>query len=148
MIRIHHTRLAAGVLLGVGALLAPLAATSGPALASTPNPNAPTQVPSGISAPDLPGATVFGSTPAGTAVTVSFVLKEQNESSLQSAVEAAIPGNRYLSVGQFASLYGQPAANMSALTEFPAGYRLSIDVYADDVSVVASGTPGEFVQAL
>jgi subtilase family serine protease len=148
MIRFHHTRLAAGVLLGVGALLAPLAATSGPALASTPNPNAPTQVPSGISAPDLPGATVFGSTPAGTAVTVSFVLKEQNESSLESAVEAGIPGNRYLSVGQFASLYGQPAANISALTSYLAGYGISTDVYADHVDVVATGTAGEFDQAL
>src|SRR5580693_7340038 len=135
MIRIHHTRLAAGVLLGVGALLAPLAATSGPALASTPNPNAPTQVPSGISAPDLPGATVFGTTPAGTSETVSFVLKEQNEGSLQSVVE-------------FASLYGQPAANISALTSYLAGYGISTNVYADHVNVVATGTAGEFDQAL
>jgi kumamolisin len=146
MIRMRKARLAAGILLGVGAVVVPLAGASG-AAAST-NPNAPTQVPTGINAADLPGATVFGNTPADTPVTVSFVLKEQNVGSLELQVEAGIPSSNYLSVSQFAAKYGQPASNINALTSYLAGFGIKTNVYADDVNVVATGTAGEFDQAL
>ena len=78
MTHLRKARLTAGILLGVGALVAPLAGASGALAASSPGPNTPTTVPAGISAATLPGATVFGNTPADTPVTVSFILKEQN----------------------------------------------------------------------
>ena len=148
MIRLGRTRLTAGILLGVGALVAPLAAASGAAAASSPGPNTPTQVSAGVNAADIAGATVFGDTPADTQVTVAFVLKEQNIQSLEARVVAGIPRSNYLSVAQFAAQYGQPASNIKALTSYLAGFGISTDVYADHVDVVATGTAGDFDQAL
>src|ERR1700677_5300175 len=109
MIHLRRARLTAGILLGVGALVAPLAGATGAFAASSPSPNTPTAVPAGISAATLPGATVFGNTPADTPVTVSFILKEKNIGSLEARVVAGIPQSGFLSVGQFAARYGQPA---------------------------------------
>jgi kumamolisin len=148
MIRMRRARLTAGILLGVGAVVAPLAGASGAAAASNQSPNTPTQVPAGINAAALPGATVFGSTPPGTQVTVSFVLKEQGISSLEAQVESGIPQSNYLSVSQFAARYGQPASNISALTSYLAGFGITTTVYPDDVNVVANGTAGDFNKAL
>jgi kumamolisin len=146
MILTRKTRLSAGIVLGVAAVVAPLAALSGPALASTPNPNTPEQVSSGIDAALLPGATVFGTTPASTPETVSFILRERNVSFLQAAVSTGV--RSYLSVSQFASAYGQTPANVSALTSYLAHYGIKTTVYADNVDVSATGTAGEFNAAL
>jgi subtilase family serine protease len=105
-------------------------------------------VPAGINAATLPGATVFGNTPADTPVTVSFILKEQNIASLEAQVTAGIPRSNFLSVGQFAARYGQPTSNINALTSYLAGFGIRTNVYADDVDVVANGTAGDFDQAL
>jgi kumamolisin len=148
MISMRKARLTAGVLLGAGALIVPFAAASGAAAASGTSPNAPTQVPSGISAADVPGASVFGDTPSDTPVTVSFVLKMQNEASLSAAVEHGIPTSGYLGVGAFAAKYGQSASNISALTSYLSGFGITTSVYADDLDVVANGTAGDFNNAL
>jgi kumamolisin len=147
MIGRRRTRLTAGILLGVGAVVAPLAGAAG-AAASSPGPNTPTQVLAGINAAALPGATVFGNTPASTQVTVSFVLKEQNIGSLEDQTETGFQPSRFLSVSQFAAKYGQPASNINALTSYLAGFGITTSVYSDDVNVVASGTAGEFDKAL
>ncbi len=126
--------------------MTPLAALASPASAATPNPNTPEQVASGISASQLPGATVFDSTPASTPETVSFVLREQNVGSLQAQVERGV--KNYLSVSQVASTYGQTRANISALTSYLAGFGIKSDVYADNVDVSTTGTAGEYDQAL
>jgi subtilase family serine protease len=123
-----------------------MAALAGPASASSPGPNTPEAVPSGISAAQLPGASVFGSTPADTPETVSFVLKEQNLNLLEA--EALSGSDHYLSVSQFASFYGQSTANISALTSYLAKFGIKTDVYADNVDVVATGTAGDFDSAL
>jgi kumamolisin len=133
--------------LGVGAFLVPLAGATG-AAASSPGPNTPTSVPTGINAAALPGVTVFGDTPADTPVTVSFILKEQNMQSLAAQVDAGIPSSDYLSVRQFAAQYGQSASNISALTSYLGSFGISTSVYADNLDVVANGTAGEFDQAL
>jgi kumamolisin len=148
MIRLGRTRLTAGILLGVGALVAPLAAASSAAAASNPGPNTPTQVSAGVNPADIAGTTVFGDTPTDTQVTVAFILKEQNIRSLEAQVVAGIPRSNYLSVAQFAARYGQPESNIKALTSYLAGFGISTDVYADNVDVVATGTAGEFDQAL
>jgi kumamolisin len=149
MIRMRKARLTAATVLGlgVGAFLVPLAGATG-ASAGTPGPNTPTTVDSGVSAAALPGATVFGTTPADTPVTVSFILKEQNMQSLEAQVEAGIPSSDYLSTRQFAAQYGQPSSNISALTSYLAGFGISTNAYADHLDVVANGTAGEFDQAL
>jgi kumamolisin len=146
MILTRKSRLSAGIVLGVAAVVAPLAGLSGPALASTPNPNTPEQVSSGVDAALLPGATVFGTTPSSTPETVSFILRERNASFLQTAVTEGI--RSFLSVSQFASAYGQTPANVSALTSYLAHYGIKTTVYADDVDVSATGTAGEFDAAL
>jgi len=128
--------------------MTPLAALAGPASAATAatNPNTPETVASGINVAQLPGATVFGSTPASTPETVSFILRERNYGSLQASVTSGV--RRYLSVGQFAAAYGQTPANIAALTGYLAHYGITTTVYADNVDVSATGTAGEFDAAL
>ena len=123
-------------------------AMAGPAsaAASSPGPNTPEKVASGINVAALPGATVFGNTPADTPETVSFVLRERNINALKASVTLGV--RNYLSVSQFASIYGQSKANISALTSYLAHFGITTDVYADNVDVVATGTAGEFDSAL
>ena len=144
----RKTRLSTAVVLGVAAVMTPLAALAGPASAATSstNPNTPEQVASGINVAHLPGATVFGTTPADTPETVSFILQERNYSLLQANVINGV--TKYLSVSQFASTYGQTPANIAALTSYLAGFGIKTDVYADNVDVSATGTAGEFDAAL
>jgi kumamolisin len=146
MIRMRKTRLSVGVMLGVGAVLAPLAAFAGPASASTPSPNAPTKVASGINPAQLPGASVFGSTPASTPETVSFILKENNASYLQAEVQQGVKS--YLTTSQFAAEFGQSPSNISALVSYLQSFGIKTDVYADNVDVSTTGTAGEYDAAL
>ena len=148
MIRMRKTRLSAAVVLGVAAVMTPLAALAGPASAATAatNPNTPETVASGINVAQLPGAAVFGTTPASTPETVSFILRERNVGSLQAQVEQGV--RNYLSVSQFASTYGQTQANISALTSYLAHFGITTDVYADNVDISTTGTAGEYDQAL
>ena len=145
MIR-RTTRLSAGIVLGVAAVMTPLAALSSPASAATPGPNTPQSVASGIHVASVPGAVAFGSTPADTPETVSFILRERNLAVLKAGVQHGI--RNYLSVSQFASIYGQTEANISALTGYLAHFGIKTDVYADNVDVSATGTAGEFDAAL
>jgi kumamolisin len=145
MIRMKKARLSAGIVLGVAAIVTPIATLAGPASAST-NPNAPQSVAAGISVAALPGATVFGNTPADTPETVSFILRERNVNLLEAQAEQGF--RHYLSVSQFASVYGQSNANVSALTGYLAKFGITTDVYADNVDVSATGTAGDFDAAL
>jgi kumamolisin len=142
----RKARLSAGLVLGVAAIMAPLATLAVPASASTPNPNTKEPVPSGISVAALPGTTVFGNTPADTPETVSFILKERELNILETDAEQGF--RNYLSVSQFAGFFGQSTANISALTSYLAGYGIETDVYADNVDVSATGTAGDFDAAL
>jgi kumamolisin len=147
MIRMRKARLSAWVGMGVVTVMLPLAALASPASASsTPGPNTPEKVASGINVSSLPGVTVFPGVPADTPETVSFILREQNLGQLKSRVQTGV--RKYLSVSQFASIYGQSPANISALTSYLASFGISTDVYADNVDVVATGTAGQFNQAL
>jgi kumamolisin len=140
------TRFLVAIALGVLAAV-PVALQSSRASAS-PGSNAPTPVSSGFSVADLPGIQLFGDTATDTQVTVSFILKERNMQSLEAQVDAGMPSSHYLSVNQFADEYGQSSSNISALTSYLAGYGIKTDVYADNVDVVATGTVGDFDNAL
>ena len=94
----------------------------------------------------LPGATAFGNTPASTPETVSFILRERNLPQLKAAVQHGV--TNFLSVSQFAGTYGQTKANIAQLTGYLARFGISTQVYADKVDVVATGTAGQFDQAL
>ncbi len=128
--------------------MTPLTAFAGSASAATsgPGPNTKESVATGVNVAHLPGATVFGSTPASTPETVSFILRERNISTLKA--NAVTGFKNYLSVSQFASTYGQTPANVSALTSYLAGFGIKTTVYADNVDVSATGTAGEFNAAL
>jgi kumamolisin len=147
MISSRAARLSAGMVLGVAALVAPLAVFAGPASASTtPGPNTPEHVASGVNVSSLPGVTVYPGVPADTPETVSFILDEQNLPSLKAQVQQGVKS--YLSVSQFAGIYGQSQANISALTSYLASFGISTDVYADHVDVATTGTAGEYNKAL
>jgi subtilase family serine protease len=100
----------------------------------------------GVNVNDISGASAFGSTPSSTPETVSFVLDERNLSQLEQSVESGV--SSYLSVSAFASQYGQTSSNISQLQSYLSGFGISTQVYADDVDVVATGTAGQFDQAL
>ena len=136
------------LLVGAATALVILVAASTAAAASSPGPNAPTTVPAGVNATDLPGAQVFGNTPSSTPETVSFILKMRNEQALGNATEQGIPSSNYLSVARFAGTYGQTTSNINALTAYLASFGIKTNVYADDLDVSATGTAGEFNNAL
>ncbi len=135
-----------GVVAGAMTIALCLAAEPSHAAASGPGPNTPVPVQPGMSAAALPGASPFGNTPPDTPETVSFILREQNLPQLEAAVESGI--SRFESVSQFARQYGQSPANVAALRGYLAQYGISTQAYADNVDVVATGTAGEFDQAL
>ncbi|MGO9582224.1 MAG: protease pro-enzyme activation domain-containing protein [Acidimicrobiales bacterium] len=74
------------------------------------------------------------------------MLKEQNLPQLEANVEQGV--THYLSVSQFAQIYGQSLYNISQLQSYLSQFGISTQVYPDDVDVVASGTAGEFDAAL
>ena len=140
-------RLCAGLAAGVLAIAAPVAATAGSAQASsTPGSNTPEQVPTGLLASALPGASGFGTTPSNTPEQVSFILRERNLGQLESAVTSGLTS--FDSVRQFASEYGQTSDVVSALTSYLASFGITTTVYPGNVDVSASGTAGEFDAAL
>jgi subtilase family serine protease len=101
---------------------------------------------SGFSVSSLPGAVAFGTTPANTPETVSFVLDEQDMPQLEYIVEHGV--RNYLSVSQFAQIYGQSQYNISQLQGYLSQFGITAQVYPDGVDVVASGTAGQFDSAL
>ena len=142
-----RSRLWAGLAAGVLAVAASAAATAGTAkAASPPGPNTPEKVPTGVLASALPGASAFGDTPSSTPEQVSFILKERSVSQLESSVTGGL--TRFDSVNQFAGKYGQSPAAVSALTQYLAKFGIKTTVYPGNVDVSASGTAGEFDQAL
>jgi len=142
-----RSRLWAGLAAGVLAVAAPVAATAGTAQASsTPGPNTPEKVATGLLASALPGASPFGNTPSDTPEKVSFILKERNLSQLESSVTWGL--TRFDSVSQFSAKYGQSPAVIGALTSYLARFGITTTVDPGNVDVSASGTAGEFEQAL
>jgi kumamolisin len=77
---------------------------------------------------------------------VSFILRERNLPQLKAAVEHGT--RNFLSVRQFAATYGQSQASIAQLTGYLAQFGIGTQVYADNVDVVATGTAGQFDQAL
>jgi kumamolisin len=129
------------------AVAAPVAATAGTAQASfAPGPDTPEKVPTGILASALPGASPFGSTPPSTPEQVSFILKERDIAQLESSVTAGL--GSFASVSQFAGQYGQTPGVVQVLTSYLAKFGITTSVYPGNVDVSASGTAGEFDQAL
>jgi subtilase family serine protease len=142
-----RSRLWAGLAAGVLTVAASAAATAGTAQASsTPGPNTPEKVPTGLLASSLPGASAFGSTPSSTPEQVSFILKERDISQLESSVTKG--KSSFDSVSKFAGKYGQTSAVVKALKSYLAKFGITTTVYPGNVDVSASGTAGEFDSAL
>jgi subtilase family serine protease len=134
-------------LIGLVAGVLAIATSAGTAQASsTPGPNTPEQVPTGVLASALPGASAFGNTPSNTPEQVSFILKERNRAQLGSAVTGGLTS--FDSVSQFAAKYGQSSSVVSALTGYLASFGITTTVYPGNVDVSASGTAGQFDAAL
>lgn len=101
----------------------------------------------GLGAAALQYATVYGTTPADTPETVSFVLQPRDLTGLESRVQAGMAGG-YLSVSQFASEYGQTSSNIAALEKYLAGFGITSAAYADGLNINTTGTAGEYDSAL
>jgi len=142
-----RSRLWAGLAAGVLAVAAPVAATASTAqVSAAPGPNTPEKVATGLLASALPGASAFGDTPSSTPEQVSFILKERSVSQLGSSVTSGLTS--FDSVNQFASKYGQTSAVVTGLTSYLAKFGITTTVYPGNVDVSASGTAGEFDEAL
>jgi kumamolisin len=103
-------------------------------------------VPGDLNVAQLPGATAFGDTPADTPEDVSFVLQEQNLPALEAKVEQGF--SPYLSVSQFAQQFGQTPANITQLQSYLTQFGIVTHVNPGNVDVQATGTAGEFDDAL
>jgi kumamolisin len=115
--------------------------------ASAASAASPTQtVAQGVDPATLPGTTVFGTTDPSTPETVSFIMREQNESQLAASVEQGV--RSFESVSQFAARYGGVPSAIGQLRTYLSRFGITTTVAADQVDVVANGTAGEFDQAL
>jgi kumamolisin len=130
---------------GAAAIALPLATASG-AGASAPNPNAWTPVSGGVSASSLPHASVFGTTPADTPESVSFIMKANNLAALESVATHA--QHSFDSVSQFAHTYGASSSAINALVSYLHGFGISTTVYADNLDIATTGTAGDYDAAL
>ncbi|MCL2586141.1 MAG: S53 family peptidase [Streptosporangiales bacterium] len=145
MARSVRRKLGAG--LAAGALIAGVTCAATTANASTaPGSDPLVDIQGALTSLGLPGATGLGSTSSDTPETVSFVLKERNSDQLKSQVTHGM--SHFLSTRQFADTYGQTPAVISALESYLAKYGIKAKAYGDDVDVVATGTAGQFDQAL
>lgn len=142
--RVNTGLIAAIVLAGTTSLWG---AAQASAASSAPN----TPVPQGVGAKVLQQATVFGNTPPNTPVTVSVVLKTVNTLGLQQYIQQTVtPGpmfRHFLSVGQFAQMFGQPQPVVQAITSYFGQYGIQSSVYPNDLAITLNGTAGQFNQA-
>lgn len=109
-------------------------------------------VPQGVGDAVLNNATVFGTTPANTPVTVTIALNTVNTQALQSYIQqTTTPGSsnyhQFLSVDQFANQFGQPEVVIQAITNYLSQYGISTTVFANHLAITANGTAGQFNQA-
>ncbi len=142
-------RLAAMLAAAAACTLAAVLVTAAPARSATsPGPGARVAVPQGISPSALSGVRVLGPTAGSTRERVSFILTAQRLHQLEFSVESSLQHRGYLSVSQFASSYGQPAGNVTALENYLAKYGIKAYAYPDRLDVSATGTAAEFGAAL
>jgi len=87
-------------------------------------------------------------TPADTPEQVSFILGIQNQTLLENLISNGMNGGHYLSTASFARAFGQSQQNIAALRSYLAHYGIETTVMADRLDVQASGTAGEFDDAL
>ena len=123
-----------------------LSATAGAATLPRSHPKpSKIAIPQGISPAALHNAGVF--TPGSTPETVSFILKGRNMADLEARVEGGMRGG-FLSVGGFASQYGQPKSSIAALEKYLAGFAITTSAATDGLDVTAHGTADQFNSAL
>jgi kumamolisin len=140
----HLQRYAVAV--GSAALISGL--TAGTALAATSG-SEPTRtaVSQGVNPTHIKGAKEVGATANTTTMTVSFILKAQNLSALESKVSAGWTGP-YLTTAQFAQQYGQTPQVVNELESYLSSYGITSTAYSDNLDVTAQGTAAEFNKAL
>jgi kumamolisin len=100
----------------------------------------------GAGAAALAGYTPFGPTNPSTPETVTFVLKAQNESQLESQVLAGMPGG-FLSTSKFANTYGQPKAVVQGIQAYLAQYGIHSHAMPDNLDIQSTGTAGQYNNA-
>ncbi len=142
--KLARMRTLVGLAVGGMAVTALLTIGSAAALAAGSGPM--TKVAQGVDPASLPGSKGFGDTNPGTPESVSFVLRAQNLRQLQASVTGG--SDHFLTVTQFAKIYGQSPATIAALEAYLATFGIHTRAYANNLDVVAKGTAGEFDKAL
>jgi kumamolisin len=105
-------------------------------------------VPQGVGTAVLKGHNVFPKPISPKAKErVTFVLKVRHLSSLESRVEAGMPGG-YISVASFDRQYGQTHGNIAALENYLKKYGITSTVYKDGLNVATRGTARDYNRAL
>jgi subtilase family serine protease len=123
-------------------------AAAGPASATAPaGPAGKVPVAQGLTRAILRGAHPAGQTPDDKPERVSFVLRPRNLAGLETQVAASMPGGP-LTASQFAASYGQTPANVAALRRYLSQFGIRTDAYRDGLDVRATGTVGQFNDAL
>ncbi len=116
------------------------------AQAGTTSPNTLVPVATGLNTQALGAIQVFGSTPASTPETVSFVMRMRNQEQASWYVTHGV--RHFLSESQFAQNFGQAPGHLNQLVRYLAAYGIATQVYSDGLDVVANGTAGQFDAAL
>jgi subtilase family serine protease len=125
------------VLIGAGSAVAATSSTAPAKVA----------VPQGISPRVLKNAHAMGAASGSTKETISFVLRARDMATLQTKVNAGMPGG-YMSVRTFASTYGRTKTAISGLTKYLAKFHITSFVHADHLDVTTHGTVAEYNKAL
>jgi kumamolisin len=139
----HRPALLAAVIGTAGSLVLLAAGPAGAATHSS-RPGR-VQVAQGIGAAALNGARAVGPAAAGDTEHVSFILKATHAAALHARVGSRAPA---LSVAQFASRFGQPAAQIAPLVAFLKASGITATVDADHLDVQTTGTVADYNQAL
>ena len=122
-------------------------AAAGPASSAARPAAGKVPVAQGLTRAILHGAHPAGQTPDGKPERVSFVLRPRNLAGLEAQVAASMPGGP-LTASQFAASYGQTPANVAALRRYLSQFGIHTDAYRDGLDVRATGTVGQFNDAL
>ncbi len=106
----------------------------------------------GISSSVTKSATVMGNLPVDQPVTVSIVLRANNQTQLTHYIHQTITPDssnyrKFLTTQQFAQAYGQSPLVIDAIVAYFKIYGISAQVYPNNLDITLNGTAGQVNQA-
>ena len=144
MIRSRKARLSAGIVLGVGVLIAPLAALSGPASAAPATPAGFVSLANSVS----PTTDTVTGGYSSSHMQIEVALAPSDPAGLSSVLsglytKGSASYQKWLAPGQFDARFAPPAAAQSAVSSFLSGTGLTVTPSSSPFLVRASGTSAQ-----